>query len=63
MVKVLTKNGNDEPIFDEKEFNGPADELIEACRQYLIRTEGQEWSPERVKELAAKIVERRLSNG
>lgn len=52
---------NDEPLYREKEFNAPADELIEAVKQYLHRTEGQTYSPERTKELVNKIINRRLA--
>lgn len=51
---------NDEAVFQEREFNGPADELIEACRQWLERTEHQEATPDRIKELSNKILNRRL---
>lgn len=45
-----------------KEFNVEADKLIEKVRQYLIRIEGVEWSPERVRELVHAVIDARLDD-
>lgn len=49
------------PLANELEFSKPADTLIEAVVQYLQRTEGQVYSPENVKQLVTKIINRRLT--
>lgn len=61
VTKIQVKSADpDQDLYNELEFSKPADTLKEAVYQYLIRTEGQEYSPERLKELVIKIVENRL---
>lgn len=49
---------NIQPLLNEKEFNKPADELLEAVRQYLTRS-GQKVDKKTILKVANAILENR----
>lgn len=65
-MKVTTRKNiqvtDESEVYNDLEFSKPADTLVEAIKQQLVRIDGVEPVASRIKEIAYQIIDRRVNN-